>query len=79
MIDKMSNVSRLIDKLVDKKLVERRINKDDRRQADIQINQRGLDLISAIEKTEDDLKANFKSLTEKEALQLNQLLDKLRG
>lgn len=79
MIDKMSNVSRLIDKLVDKKLVERRINKDDRRQADIQINQRGVDLISAIEKTEDDLKANFKSLTEKEALQLNQLLDKLRG
>ena len=75
----MSNVSRLIDKLVDKKLVERRINKDDRRQADIQINQAGLDLISAIEKTEDDLKANFKSLTEKEALQLNQLLDKLRG
>ena len=79
MIDKMSNVSRLIDKLVDKKLVQRKINKDDRRQADIVINQKGLDLVKAIEDTEDDLKSNFKSLSEEEAKQLNDLLDKLRG
>ncbi|MFT6165981.1 MAG: DNA-binding MarR family transcriptional regulator [Vicingaceae bacterium] len=79
MIDKMSNVSRLIDKLVDKKLVERKVNKEDRRQADIVINQKGLDLVKAIEKTEDDLKANFNSLSEEEAKQLNSLLDKLRS
>tara|TARA_B110000503_G_C7126177_1_gene404715 strand:+ start:477 stop:935 length:459 start_codon:yes stop_codon:yes gene_type:complete len=79
MIDKMSNVSRLIDKLVDKKLVERKVNKEDRRQADIVINQKGLDLVKAIEKTEDDLKANFSSLTKEEAKQLNSLLDKLRS
>tara|TARA_R110000868_G_scaffold206971_2_gene455915 strand:- start:175 stop:624 length:450 start_codon:yes stop_codon:yes gene_type:complete len=79
MIDKMSNVSRLIDKLVDKKLVERKVNKEDRRQADIVINQKGLDLVKAVEKTEDALKANFNSLSEEEAKQLNNLLDKLRG
>ncbi|MDB4060563.1 MarR family transcriptional regulator [Vicingaceae bacterium] len=79
MIDKMSNVSRLIDKLVDKNLVQRKVNKDDRRQADIIINQKGLDLVRAIEETEGDLKSNFKSLSEEEAKQLNSLLDKLRG
>ncbi len=79
MIDKMSNVSRLIDKLADKNLVERKVNKNDRRQADIGINQKGLDLVKAIEKTEDDLKSNFHTLTEGEAKQLNGLLDKLRG
>lgn len=79
MIDKMSNVSRLIDKLVDKNLVQRKVNKDDRRQADIIINQKGLDLIRAIEEAEGDLKSNFKSLSEEEAKQLNSLLDKLRG
>ena len=75
----MSNVSRLIDKLVDKNLVQRKVNKDDRRQADIIINQKGLDLIRAIEEAEGDLKSNFKSLSEEEAKQLNSLLDKLRG
>ena len=79
MIDKMSNVSRLIDKLVDKKLVERRVNKVDRRQADILINAKGLELVNAVERTEDELKSNFKSLTETEAVQLNRLLDNLRG
>jgi DNA-binding MarR family transcriptional regulator len=79
MIDKMSNVSRLVDKLVDKQLVERRVNKEDRRQADIVINQAGLDLIKAIEETEGALKENFNTLTEEEAKQLNALLDKLRG
>jgi len=59
--------------------VQRKINKDDRRQADIVINQKGLDLVKAIEDTEDDLKSNFKSLSEEEAKQLNDLLDKLRG
>lgn len=79
MIDKMSNVSRLIDKLVDKGLVQRKVNKDDRRQADIMINQKGLDLVLAIEETEEDLKANFSSLSQEEAKQLNDLLDKLRS
>ncbi len=79
MIDKMSNVSRLIDKLVDKKLVVRKVNREDRRQADIAISQKGLDLVNSIEKTEPELKSNFNSLSEGEAKQLNMLLDKLRS
>lgn len=79
MIDKMSNVSRLIDKLVDKKLVVRKVNKIDRRQVDIAISKTGLTLVEEIESKEGELKANFTTLTDAEAEQLNYLLDKLRG
>jgi DNA-binding MarR family transcriptional regulator len=80
MIDKMSNVSRLIDKLDAKELVVRKVNLDDRRQVDISITQQGMDLISAVEQNEPKMmKKHFQHLTEKEAQQLNQLLDKFRG
>jgi DNA-binding MarR family transcriptional regulator len=79
MIDKMSNVSRLIDKLVIKELVVRKINKEDRRQVDIAISEKGRSLVQKIESKEDDLKANFNNITNEEAKQLNHLLDKLRG
>ncbi|MFT5666813.1 MAG: DNA-binding MarR family transcriptional regulator [Vicingaceae bacterium] len=79
MIDKMSNVSRLIDKLVLKELVIRKINKEDRRQVDIAISEKGLSLVQKVESKEDDLKANFNNITDQEAQQLNHLLDKLRG
>lgn len=79
MIDKMSNVSRLIDKLKAKKLVRRKINSIDRRQVDIEITEIGLDLLSQIDKVEGDLHNKFTNLTEQEACQLNILLDKLRG
>lgn len=79
MIDKMSNVSRLIDKLKDKDLVLRTINQDDRRQVDIEVTEKGLDLLKEIDKVQPKIKAHFKTLTEAEAKQLNNLLDKLRG
>jgi DNA-binding MarR family transcriptional regulator len=79
MIDKMSNVSRLIDKLKDKGLVLRTINQDDRRQVDIEITEKGLELLNEIDNVQLKIKEHFKTLTEEEAKQLNNLLDKLRG
>ena len=79
MIDRMSNVSRLIDKLNDKGLVVRKVNKTDRRQVDIGITPTGLTLVEQIEKKEIELRENFSTLSKKEANQLNHLLDKLRG
>ncbi|MBL4708140.1 MAG: MarR family transcriptional regulator [Flavobacteriales bacterium] len=79
MIDKMSNVSRLIDKLVDKKLVERKINRIDRRQVDIVISEKGLKMVKEIMSIEQELKSNFSNINQEEAKQLNYLLDKLRG
>lgn len=49
MLQRMSNVSRLIDKLLDKGLVERKECKENRRMVDISITQAGLSLLEAVE------------------------------
>lgn len=79
MIDKMSDASRIVDRLVQKGLVSRCTNSKDRRAVDIQISQQGLDILSKMDtefKSKDLLKDH---LTEEEAAQLSDLLDKLRG
>ncbi len=79
MLDKMSDASRIVDRLMQKELVSRCTNNIDRRAVDIHISQKGLDVLSKIDqefKTADLLKHN---LTEDEAATLSDLLDKLRG
>lgn len=78
MLDKMCDASRMVDRLKQKDLIERCVNKKDRRSVDIVISQKGLDLLSKID-TEVDQERVTKNLTEDEAKQLNALLDKLRG
>lgn len=79
MIDKMSDASRIVDRLVQKELVSRCTSHQDRRAVDIRISEKGLELLSRMDgtfKTSDLLKQN---LTEQEASLLSDLLDKLRG
>lgn len=78
MIDKMSNTSRLVEKLLKKGLVERTICKDNRRQVDISITPAGLELLKEVGKKMEMESSRLTSLSEKEAKQLNLLLDKLR-
>jgi len=49
MVKKMSNTSRLIDKLIDKQLVSRKICPDNRRKVDICITPKGLDLLQKLD------------------------------
>ncbi len=79
MLDKDSNASRLVDKLVAAQLVDRNICPMDRRQVDICINERGLELLELINPLIDDLHKNELGLTEAEAIQLSNLLDKMRS
>jgi DNA-binding MarR family transcriptional regulator len=79
MLDKSSNASRLIDKLVEKKLIDRKTCPEDRRQVDIKINQKGLDLLLEIEPHILSMDMAYKNLTEEEAAIAAELLDKLRG
>jgi DNA-binding MarR family transcriptional regulator len=79
MLDKMSNASRLVDKLKAKGLVERTINKKDRRACDVIISKRGMDLLSKIDKEQEEWENSFSMVTKAEAKELNRLLDKLRG
>ena len=79
MIDKMSDASRIVDRLVQKGLVSRCTNNKDRRAVDIRISEAGLEILSKMDiefKTRDILKNN---LSEEEAGKLSELLDKLRG
>jgi DNA-binding MarR family transcriptional regulator len=78
MLDKMCDASRMVDRLKQKDLIERCVNKKDRRSVDIVISQKGLDLLSKID-AEVNQERLMQHLTEDEAKQLNVLLDKLRG
>lgn len=76
MIERAPNTTRLMDKLVAKQLITREHCPNDRRVVYIEITKQGLDLLSEISKNlKDDLLEN---LTEKEAKQLSDLLDKVR-
>lgn len=79
MLDKSSNASRLIDKLVEKKLIDRKTCPEDRRQVDIRINQKGLDLLQDVEPNIDHMDSVFNSLSEEEATIAGDLIDRLRG
>jgi DNA-binding MarR family transcriptional regulator len=79
MLDKMSNASRLVEKLKQKKLVERRECPDDRRQVDVIITNKGLDVLESIDTHMINLEKKYFTINEKEAETVSDILDKLRG
>jgi DNA-binding MarR family transcriptional regulator len=79
MLDKMSNVSRIVEKLRIKELVTREECPTDRRQVDITITEKGLQLLETIDKSTEITEEALHNLSEKEAAKLNELLDKVRG
>ncbi len=80
MIQKMSNVSRLIDKLVAKKLVTREECSDNRRRVDIAITDDGMQILEQVAPHIEDYQQNIiNSLTTEEAKTLGHLLDKMRN
>lgn len=79
MLNKMSNASRLVEKLKLKDLVKREECPSDRRQVDVVITEKGLELLRQLEVQVEESNRNFVKLTTEEAAQLNGLLDKLRG
>ncbi|HNW00388.1 MAG TPA: MarR family transcriptional regulator [Chitinophagales bacterium] len=79
MLDKMSNASRLVDKLDAKGLVERRKCAADKRQVDVAITKKGMKLLEQIDKEIGNLDNMVGSLSKQEAKTMNELLDKMRG
>ncbi len=78
MLDRMSNASRIVDKLEKKGLVIRSQCKDDRRAVDVTISKKGLDLLGQIDDALKAWESDIQNLTEEECIQLNGLLDKFR-
>ena len=79
MLDKNSNASRLVEKLRKKNLLERKTCKNDRRQVDIFITQKGIDLLKKIEPSINKLGGTSSNFTQNDAKRLSKLLDKFRN
>ena len=80
MIDRSSNTTRLIDKLILKNWVTRQICPSNRRKIEVNITDLGLEKLLEIDRgVEQTLTRILSNLTEKEMGQLNTLLDKVRA
>tara|TARA_R110002124_G_scaffold274498_2_gene444434 strand:+ start:227 stop:676 length:450 start_codon:yes stop_codon:yes gene_type:complete len=77
MLDKMSDTSRIVDRLVIKKLVRKNTCETDKRLVDINITEEGLNILSKMDK-KDSIDVHLKNLNPKEAETLSNLLDKVR-
>jgi DNA-binding MarR family transcriptional regulator len=78
MLDKMSDSSRIVDRLILKGLVKKITCKTDKRLVDVTITGKGLKLLEKLDAQEDKMENIFKSLSKIEAETLNTLLDKIR-
>ncbi len=78
MMDKMSNASRIVDKLLAKGLVLRQPCCEDRRAVDVLITDEGLELLRQLDTEQATWEQRSKRLTAEEARRLSRLLDKLR-
>lgn len=81
MIDKMSNATRLVEKLRQKSLVTRQLNDKSRRKVDINITEAGLKLLEEIDNVMNAQMppAHYSNVTTEELESLNTILDKIRN
>lgn len=79
MLDKMSDTSRIVDRLLLKNLVKKVVCESDRRLVDVTITEEGLQLLEKMDSHEEEMDGIFHNLSEAEAKQLNVLLDKIRN
>lgn len=80
MVNKMSNTTRLVDKLIDKGLAHRIVCPENRRKVEISITEKGLELLSKIDMPMEALNTKaVANLNAEEISQLNELLEKIRN
>jgi MarR family 2-MHQ and catechol resistance regulon transcriptional repressor len=79
MLDKMSDTSRIVDRLIAKGLVKKGVCKDDRRLVDVMITEKGKKLLERLDARQDEIDNIIGNLSRKEATSLSELLDKIRA
>ena len=79
MIEKSSNVPRIIDRLIIKKLVRRTPSAEDKRETLVSLTDKGIDVLADCSKASRGLNDRIVGLSEDEAIQLNELLEKMRS
>lgn len=78
MLDRNSDISRILERLFKKNYIVRDENQTDRRQKKILISKNGLDLLAKMDNCEHQLDDNLSNLSSDEVQQLNTILDKIR-
>jgi DNA-binding MarR family transcriptional regulator len=78
MMDKMSDTSRIVERLLKKKLVNKQICSFDKRLVDVTLSETGVQLLQRLDKKTDELDSIISNLTDPETNTLNGLLDKMR-
>ncbi len=78
MLDKMSDTSRIVDRLIAKELVIKSTCEKDKRLVDITLSEKGLNLVDQLDQYNARIDALLKSLNANEAETMNELLDKIR-
>ncbi|TXK37787.1 MarR family transcriptional regulator [Pontibacter qinzhouensis] len=79
MVDRNSNVTRLVDKLIEKGYVTRITCPNNRRMIEVRITEKGVEKLQQVDATFPALLERLHNLSQQEAVQVSQLLDKLRG
>ncbi len=79
MMDKSPDLTRLIDRLIDKGMVTREVCAENRRKLDIKITKKGLSMLNVLEPVIREQSRFFEKLSEKELLELNRILEKIRS
>lgn len=79
MIEKSPNATRLADKLITKGFVERKRSEVDRRVVYLTITNKGIELLETINKISGNYMEFTTRITEEEAKQVSDILDKIRG
>lgn len=78
MLDKMSDTSRIVDRLVIKGLVKKNVCANDKRLVDVSITDKGKKILEKLDQYEPDMDSVLGSLSQAEVKTLNTLLDKIR-
>jgi DNA-binding MarR family transcriptional regulator len=79
MLDKMSDTSRIVDRLIAKGFVKKGTCKIDRRLVDVTITDKGKKLLERLDARQDEMDGVLGNLSKKEAVILSDLLDKIRN
>ncbi len=77
-LEQNSNVPRIIDRLVIKKLAKRTTSKEDKRETLVSLTEKGIVVIEQAHKMIDEITKNIVKIDEADAKLLNELLEKMR-
>jgi DNA-binding MarR family transcriptional regulator len=77
MLDKMSDASRIVDRLLKNGLVTKQPNSIDKRNADVMITEKAMDMLEEISKTFDQRETILNGLDKKDIEHFNELIDRI--